>query len=71
MHIRPGRYRHYKGNDYLVLGIAVHSETTEPLVVYASAHDPEVRWARPYAMFIGWVAYQDVIVPRFMYQGSQ
>ena len=36
--IRPGKYRHYKGNDYEVLGLATHSETLEPMVVYRALY---------------------------------
>ncbi|MFZ6035743.1 MAG: DUF1653 domain-containing protein [Patescibacteria group bacterium] len=69
LHIRQGRYRHYKGNEYNVHGIALHSETQEPLVFYTSLHDPETSWVRPYHMFVEWVVCQNSLVPRFMYIG--
>jgi hypothetical protein len=66
---RPGRYRHYKGNDYLVLGLARHSETREPLVVYQALYGERGLWARPAAMFIEIVAVSGKTVPRFAYLG--
>ena len=44
---RPGLYRHYKGNEYRVLGFARHSETLEPLVVYDALYGERGRWVRP------------------------
>ena len=46
-----GRYRHFKGNEYEVIGFAKHSETEEKLVLYRSTQNPEEVWARPYDMF--------------------
>ena len=53
--IRSGRYRHYKGGEYEVLGVARHSETLEPLVVYRPLADDGSWWVRPYDMFTGQV----------------
>lgn len=50
---RLGRYRHYKGGDYEVIGVARHSETQEPLVIYRPLYNETGLWARPYAMFFG------------------
>ena len=50
-HPPPGRYRHFKGSDYQVLGVALHSETQEALVIYHAVGKPEEWWARPRAMF--------------------
>lgn len=44
------KYRHYKGNEYIVLGIAMHTETMEPLVIYQEVNGDKV-WARPQKMF--------------------
>ena len=66
---RPGRYRHYKGNDYLVLGLARHSETLEPLVVYQALYGERGRWVRPAAMFVETVEIEGKTVPRFAYLG--
>ncbi len=46
-----GRYRHYKGNEYEVLGVVRHSETLEPLVLYRPLYNDSGLWVRPYAMF--------------------
>ena len=49
--IRPGRYRHFKGNEYEVIGIARHSETEEPLVVYRALYGEGGLWVRPAEMW--------------------
>ncbi|ART62488.1 MULTISPECIES: DUF1653 domain-containing protein [Kushneria] len=49
--VPPGVYRHYKGSDYEVLGVAHHSETEEPLVVYRALYGEFGLWVRPLAMF--------------------
>ena len=49
--ITLGKYRHFKGNEYEVIGFARHSETEEKLVLYRSLKNPEEVWARPYEMF--------------------
>ena len=46
-----GRYRHYKGGEYEVVGVARHSETLEVLVVYRPLYNATGLWVRPYAMF--------------------
>lgn len=46
-----GRYRHYKGGEYEVLGVVRHSETLEPLVLYRPVCNDSGLWVRPYAMF--------------------
>ena len=52
MKVRPGKYyRHFKGNRYVVIAIATHTETGESMVVYASVSDPEKIWCRPLSMF--------------------
>jgi hypothetical protein len=66
---RPGRYRHYKGKDYLVLGLARHSETLEPLVVYQALYGEHGLWVRPAAMFVETVEIGGKTVPRFAYIG--
>lgn len=62
---RPGRYRHYKGNDYLVLHLARHSETLAPLVVYQALYGDRGIWVRPASMFTETVEAQGRRVPRF------
>jgi hypothetical protein len=68
--IRPGRYRHYKGNDYTVLGVARHSETLEELVVYRQEYGERGLWVRPAAMFAESVEVEGRVVPRFAFLGG-
>lgn len=63
--IRPGRYRHYKGNEYTVLGMARHSETLDELVVYRQEYGDHGLWVRPAAMFLETVDIEGKKVPRF------
>ena len=49
--IKLGKYRHFKGNEYEVIGIASHSETMEPMVVYQALYGEHGIWVRPAAMF--------------------
>ncbi len=49
--ITPGKYRHFKGNEYEVICIAKHSETTEPMVVYRALCGDHSVWARPASMW--------------------
>jgi hypothetical protein len=62
---RPGLYRHYKGGEYLVLGLARHSETLEPLVVYQALYGEQGLWVRPAAMFTENVVVDSRSLPRF------
>ena len=61
----PGRYRHYKGGEYEVLGAARHSETLEPLIVYRPLYNATGWWVRPHAMFFGTVQADGREQPRF------
>jgi hypothetical protein len=63
--ITPGRYRHFKGNEYTVVGIARHSETLEPHVVYRQEYGDGGLWVRPAAMFAETVEHEGRNVPRF------
>ena len=49
--IKKGKYRHYKGNEYEVIGIASHSETLEPMVVYRALYGDNGLWVRPASMW--------------------
>lgn len=61
----PGRYRHYKGPEYTVLGVARHSETEEEMVVYRQEYGEYGLWVRPKAMFLESVVLAGQTVPRF------
>jgi hypothetical protein len=67
--LKPGRYRHYKGQDYIVLGVARHSETQEELVVYRQDYGDRGLWVRPAAMFAQTVTVEGQVMPRFAYVG--
>jgi hypothetical protein len=64
-----GRYRHYKGGEYEVIGVARHSETLEPLVVYRPLYNASGLWVRPHAMFFGSLDVDGVAVARFEHIG--
>ncbi|MFZ2125490.1 MAG: DUF1653 domain-containing protein [Candidatus Saccharimonadales bacterium] len=65
-----GKYRHYKGNEYEVIGIAKHSETLEELVVYRALYGEHGLWVRPLSMFIENVEIDGRVMPRFKYVGK-
>lgn len=68
--IPTGRYRHYKGKEYEVIGVARHSETAEELVVYRTLYGNFDLWVRPLAMFTETVVVDGVTVPRFQQVGD-
>ncbi len=63
--IQPGRYRHYKGNEYTVVGTARHSETLEEMVVYRQEYGEHGLWVRPKQMFSETVQIDGRDVARF------
>lgn len=63
--VKPGRYRHYKGGEYEVIGVARHSETHEPLVVYRPLYNQTGLWVRPHAMFFEHIEHGGRRLPRF------
>ena len=63
--VEPGRYRHYKGNEYEVIGMARHSETLEWLVLYRALYGEGGLWVRPAAMFAEDVTIDGKTQPRF------
>ena len=60
-----GRYRHYKGGEYTVMGVAQHSETGEALVVYRPEYGDRGLWVRPLLMFQESIETPYGVVPRF------
>ena len=68
--IKPGRYRHFKGREYEVLGIARHSETEEELVVYRALYGDFGLWVRPVSMWNETVERDGKISRRFTYIGE-
>lgn len=73
--MKTGKYKHYKGNMYEVIGIARHSETSEELVVYKGLYDSDEfgansLWVRPKKMFQENVIIDGEEVPRFKYVGE-
>ena len=63
--VPPGRYRHFKGREYEVLGIARHSETEAPLVVYRKCYDDGGLWVRPADVWNETVERDGKSMPRF------
>ena len=66
MEIKPGIYRHFKGNLYELIGVAKHSETLEPMVVYKALYGDGGLWVRPAAMWNELVDRPDYQGPRFV-----
>jgi hypothetical protein len=60
-----GRYRHHKGGEYEVIGVARHSETLEPLVLYRPLRTDVGLWVRPHAMFFEHIEIDGKMQPRF------
>ena len=65
-----GKYRHFKGNEYEVIGVASHSETLESMVVYKALYGEGGLWVRPLSMFLETVTRDGITVPRFTYIGE-
>lgn len=70
MELSPGKYRHFKGKEYELIGVARHSETLEPMVVYRALYDEGGMWVRPAAMWIKEVSREDYHGPRFVKIGD-
>ncbi len=71
--MKLGKYRHYKGGEYVVLGIAKHSETLEDYVIYEATYKNDVSklWIRPMKMFLENVKKDGKLVKRFEYIGKK
>ena len=67
MELRPGIYRHYKGNEYELIDTALHSETLEEMVVYRALYGARELWVRPAAMWSELIVCGATVVPRFQY----
>ncbi|MEK1943480.1 MAG: DUF1653 domain-containing protein [Pseudomonas sp.] len=65
MQLQPGLYRHYKGPEYRVIGVARHSETEEQVVVYQALYGEYGLWVRPLSMFTGTVEVDGKTMLRF------
>ncbi|MBU4541644.1 DUF1653 domain-containing protein [uncultured Acetobacterium sp.] len=68
--IKPGRYRHYKGNEYEVIGVGSHSETLEAMVVYRPLYGEGGLWVRPAAMWDEIIEKDGITIKRFEYIGE-
>ena len=65
-----GRYRHYKGGEYEVIGVVRHSESLEPMVLYRPLYNATGHWVRPLTMFLENVEHGGVTQPRFSLVGA-
>ena len=68
--LKPGVYRHFKGKLYELTGVATHSETLEPMVVYRQLYGERKLWVRPAAMWTQHVERDGYAGPRFAYVGE-
>ena len=71
MELKKGKYRHFKGNEYELVDIALHSETMEPMVVYRALYGEQGLWVRPLAMWTETVERDGYCGPRFQYIGDR
>lgn len=67
MKLKPGKYRHFKGKEYLLIDVASHSETLEPMVVYRALYGEKKLWVRPAHMWDEIVEKDGYRGPRFQY----
>ena len=68
--IKLGKYRHFKGKEYQLIGTAKHSETLETYVIYRALYGEGETWVRPLEMFFEKVEREGVIYDRFTYIGE-
>jgi len=68
--LKLGKYRHYKGKEYEVIGIAKHSETLEYMVIYMALYGENGIWVRPLKMFIEEVEMDGNKISRFTFIGE-
>ena len=67
MELKTGKYRHFKGKEYELIGLATHSETLEPMVVYRALYGDRGLWVRPAAMWTEQIERGGYCGPRFQY----
>jgi hypothetical protein len=65
-----GVYRHYKGNEYEVIGFAKHSESLEEMVIYKALYGEHGTWVRPLSMWNNLIEVDGMTVKRFEYVGN-
>ncbi|WP_163833649.1 DUF1653 domain-containing protein [Spartinivicinus ruber] len=69
--VKAGRYRHFKGQCYQVIGVVTHSETEEKLVLYKALYGKQGLWVRPLTLFFSSVVVDGEQIPRFEYLGGE
>ena len=69
--LKPGIYRHFKGNRYQVIDLVQHSETEQTLVLYRALYGEQGLWVRPLELFLSSKQLDGVAVPRFTYEGLE
>ncbi len=69
--VKLGIYEHYKKNRYQVLGVVIHSETLEEMVLYKALYGDGLTWVRPLEMFFENVEWEGKLQPRFSYKSTK
>ncbi|MCX4029740.1 DUF1653 domain-containing protein [Endozoicomonas sp. SM1973] len=69
--VKAGRYRHFKGQYYEVIGVVTHSETEEKMVLYKALYGKQGLWVRPLVLFFSSVMVDGEQIPRFEYLGDK
>ncbi|MBD1389244.1 DUF1653 domain-containing protein [Neiella sp. HB171785] len=69
LHVKRGKYQHYKGGEYHVLDLVTHSETEEKMVLYRPLYGDKQLWVRPYDMFFETIEIDGEVIERFRYLG--
>ncbi len=68
--VKPGRYRHFKGKEYELIGLVRHSETLEPMALYRPLYNQSGLWVRPWSMWNEEIVRDGYRGPRFQYIGE-
>lgn len=68
--IRCGKYKHFKGKEYIVTDIGINTETLEKMVIYYPCNDPTLIWIRPLEIFLENVNTSEYVGPRFTWIGE-